>query len=156
MAHTHKTIHRRVKHFERPLALAFLSLSCIALLSAGVFFLTKGSTPASSELSFIEHSIVGKSAGSVIPASCESGYLDSYDDQTTLADFKCYSTYNTGDTVDHNYEGTIFQKTSAEANTICWNITGGGQGGIDYVYEFVPGSASCPATPTVNLFFSFK
>ncbi len=37
-----------------------------------VFFITKDKNPHVSELSFIEHSIIGKQAGTVIPASCNS------------------------------------------------------------------------------------
>lgn len=46
---------------------------CAALILSGAFFLTRGNTPYTSELAFTEQSILGKHAGSVIPASCESG-----------------------------------------------------------------------------------
>jgi hypothetical protein len=36
------------------------------------FSITKGFSPYTSELSFIEHSVLGQDAGSVIPASCDS------------------------------------------------------------------------------------
>ena len=43
-----------------------------AFLLAGAFFVTKGSRPYASELAIIEHSTLGISAGSVLPASGES------------------------------------------------------------------------------------
>ncbi len=52
--------------------LTFFGLLLIGF--AFIFFITQGLNPNTSELSFIEHSTAGKDAGSVIPASCESGY----------------------------------------------------------------------------------
>jgi hypothetical protein len=150
MVHTSKIIKHILKRLEKPLVMAFLGLSCLAFVSTGIFFLTKNSTPAASELSFTEHSIIGSNAGSVMPASCESGYLDSYDDPATTADFKCYSPNGDG---GWQYDGYISQQTSAQANLTCQDMVGGGP---DYVYNFVPGSAKCPVTPTVNLFFSSR
>lgn len=45
----------------------------VALLIA-LFLFTKGGNPSTSELRFTEKSMVGNNAGSVLPASCESGY----------------------------------------------------------------------------------
>ena len=44
------------------------------LLFPVIFFVTKGTTPLSSELTYNEYSPGGESAGSVIPASCDSRY----------------------------------------------------------------------------------
>jgi hypothetical protein len=57
------------KSFYRLLILGAIIL--FVALSA-IFFITRGSVPHTSELAFIEHSRAGESAGSVIPASCNS------------------------------------------------------------------------------------
>lgn len=129
--------------------MTFLGLSFAVFASAGIFFMTKNSAPASSELSFVEHSVKGASAGSVMPASCESGYLDSYDDPNTTANFNCYASDGQG---GFSLAGTITQQTSAQANATCQSMVGGG---TNYTYNYIPGSAKCPTTPVVNLFFSF-
>ncbi len=46
---------------------SFLLISFVSL-----FLITRGGTPHTSELAYIEHSVLGKSSGSVIPASCDS------------------------------------------------------------------------------------
>jgi hypothetical protein len=43
----------------------------VALIST--FLITRGVVPLTSELSYTEHSSLGKDAGSVVPASCDSG-----------------------------------------------------------------------------------
>ena len=50
------------------------SVSSLAIVMVIIFFITKGVFPSISELSFTEHSNLGSDAGSVVPASCESGY----------------------------------------------------------------------------------
>lgn len=72
------------------------TLSGIAVflfVSMGIFFLVRGATPYASELAYIEHSVLGQSAGSVVPASCDSAnpyaptYLgiNAYNGQTVQA-----------------------------------------------------------------------
>ncbi|MCF7898981.1 MAG: hypothetical protein K9L31_03465, partial [Candidatus Pacebacteria bacterium] len=51
---------------------AVLAVFIILFVSVSIFFITRGTVPHSSELAYIEHSILGKDAGSVVPASCES------------------------------------------------------------------------------------
>jgi hypothetical protein len=46
--------------------------AAIPVIVLGVFVATRETTPHVSELSFIEHSVLGEKAGSVIPASCDS------------------------------------------------------------------------------------
>jgi hypothetical protein len=58
---------------HRPKYATIFSLVFAVAFLSGVFFYTKGSSPATSELSFVEHSSLGTDAGSVIPASCEGG-----------------------------------------------------------------------------------
>lgn len=48
----------------------FTALTLVVFIS--LFYVTNAQSHFASELSFIEHSILGKDAGSVIPASCES------------------------------------------------------------------------------------
>lgn len=49
----------------------FFLVGFLIIIVSG-FFITRGAFPYSSELSYIEHSILGKDAGSVVPASCSS------------------------------------------------------------------------------------
>lgn len=44
----------------------------IALVATGVFVLSRGEAPHTSELAYIEHSALGERAGSVVPASCDA------------------------------------------------------------------------------------
>lgn len=69
-----KLRHRVGTHITR-YASAYKTVGSLAISSAflvGVFFITRGVAPTS-ELSFVEHSMLGERAGSVVPASCESG-----------------------------------------------------------------------------------
>ena len=80
MKHTSSGLHHRiVKHIHKHVSshkktytplFSFIALSTIGLFV--VFFLTRGAMPHTSELAFTEHSILGRNAGSVIPASCNS------------------------------------------------------------------------------------
>lgn len=54
------------KHSDLLGALVFL------FVIIGLFFVARGETPYLSELAYIEHSILGQGAGSVVPASCDS------------------------------------------------------------------------------------
>ena len=49
-----------------------LAVVAVLLLIFVGFLITRGATPASSELSYIEYSPLGQEAGSVVPASCDS------------------------------------------------------------------------------------
>lgn len=51
----------------------FFGVIALSALFVGLFFITRGITPQSSELTFIEHSSFGQNGGSVVPASCDSG-----------------------------------------------------------------------------------
>lgn len=63
-------------HLEKRVGTYIKIFSIVLLLTLTlcvVFFLTKGTFPNVSELSFIENStLLGKKAGSVVPASCDS------------------------------------------------------------------------------------
>ncbi len=48
-------------------------LASFSFLVIVLFFITRGINPHISELAYIEHSTLGENAGSVIPASCDSG-----------------------------------------------------------------------------------
>jgi hypothetical protein len=52
--------------------LPILVSSFVFISFVSLFLITRGVTPHTSELSYIEHSVLGKSSGSVIPASCDS------------------------------------------------------------------------------------
>ena len=82
MAHEHTKIYHRVRHhithhvslYKRSYAKLFAALGLSLTVLAIAFFITRGADPHVSELAFTEHSTLGQKAGSVIPASCESGY----------------------------------------------------------------------------------
>lgn len=61
------------------------ALAISSILLVGTFFATRGVAPAG-ELSFVEYSMLGKEAGSVMPASCESG--DYHTDMTRYPWYK--------------------------------------------------------------------
>jgi hypothetical protein len=76
MKHTSSQLHQRVlKRVASKKSFYKVGLSAVGLVSiamVAVFFVTRGVTPHTSELAFTEHSTLGKDAGSVIPASCNS------------------------------------------------------------------------------------
>lgn len=51
---------------------SLLSFAFAFIFLVSLFLITRGITPHTSELSYIEHSVLGQSSGSVIPASCDS------------------------------------------------------------------------------------
>lgn len=68
----HRVRHYFTKHSKVLLtSVAVIALFTVTLLSG--YYLIKGPVPYASELAFTEHSVLGKEAGSVIPASCVSG-----------------------------------------------------------------------------------
>ncbi len=75
----HKKIHQQVVKNKKAITL-FSGLLLIPLVLSAIFFITRGTDPHISELAFTEHSVLGKNAGSVIPASCESGVVHPYID----------------------------------------------------------------------------
>lgn len=72
--HISKRVHRKssvkINFNFLFVSLFIFAFICTSLVS--IFFITRGTNPKTSELAFIENSILGVSAGSVIPASCES------------------------------------------------------------------------------------
>ncbi len=67
-SHIHSHFHTHKGPYK---IIGALFVSCFILIAT--FLITRGNVPAG-ELSFVEHSALGKEAGSVVPASCESGY----------------------------------------------------------------------------------
>ena len=70
MVHIHKKVHHHFstkKHLYKNMVISLFSFFVIL---SGVFALTRGANPHTSELAFIEHSSTG--VGSVMPASCDS------------------------------------------------------------------------------------
>lgn len=72
MKHLHKKLSLK-KIFTKGVLLSLLTILSPVIILGAAFFVTKEITPHASELAFTEYSSLGKSAGSVIPASCESG-----------------------------------------------------------------------------------
>ncbi len=60
------------KKYSRSMRTLGTSLFIVVAAFSFIFFVTKDKNPHISELSFVEHSVLGKKAGSVIPASCNS------------------------------------------------------------------------------------
>lgn len=80
MPKAHKKLHHHVtKHKNAVTILGLFIVSAIIL--SGIFFITRGADPHTAELAFTEYSSLGRSSGSVIPASCESG-VDHWQTQT--------------------------------------------------------------------------
>ncbi len=70
-----KKITKHLHGFHKKLKKQSYTLFAVFILlfaSVSFFFITRGAIPHSSELAYIEHSILGKDAGSVVPASCNS------------------------------------------------------------------------------------
>lgn len=66
-----KNIFKFLSHLIKKHQLSVVAF--VALLSlVSVFTFTKGKTPHTSELSYVEHSVYGKAGGSVVPASCDT------------------------------------------------------------------------------------
>ncbi|MCR4276068.1 MAG: hypothetical protein NUV90_01655 [Candidatus Parcubacteria bacterium] len=57
---------------KRSIAKSYAFLSAAMLAFVFLFFVTRGAVPQSSELAYLEYSPLGQSAGSVVPASCDS------------------------------------------------------------------------------------
>lgn len=73
-----------------PLHYSFVSVISVLIILAAMFSIMRGSVPFSSELAYIEHSILGENAGSVVPASCESSY------EHTSGECACYGVATCG------------------------------------------------------------
>ncbi len=101
-----------------------------------IFFITRGVTPFSSELAYIEHSILGKDAGSVVPASCNSAPPTSH----VLND--CTTTCWNGTTYD-----PYLSPESCPAPRNCTSASGvtypHGESSIAYQTSVVPFGSTC-------------
>lgn len=74
MAHIYKKFLQHFTHKKRIYVGGLAGAFCISFFLLGTFFITRGDSPHTAELAFTEHALVGGDKGSVIPASCESGY----------------------------------------------------------------------------------
>ena len=123
----------------------FLVVSLVAL-----FFMTRGSVPHASELGYTDRSVIGESAGSVAPASC---------DMTNFPN-NPWRGYNCVDAFTCMYEG---QKGSGNwwhsGSHFFGDCTTGCPGNPARSYDpyFDPGHTACPpvprGTPSVQLQF---
>jgi hypothetical protein len=116
----------------------FVAISLVAL-----FFITRGSTPHASELSYTDHSILGDDAGSVAPASC---------DMTNFPN-NLWQGYNCVDAYSCLYEDP---KGSGNwwhsGDHFPGDCTTGCPGDPAHSYDPYadPGHASCPPIPATN------
>ncbi len=108
-----RTVHKRLKHHVRRHKTSYLGLVTVVgcgVLVLALFFSTRGVTPHTSELAFIEQS--AGNAGSVLPASCDSapppGYAPSNHD--------CVMNF-WADTYSVSYGGAANLYYIVEANT---------------------------------------
>lgn len=140
---------------------SFLSVSLFMFIFSvtslvSIFFITRGTNPETSELAFMENSILGSSAGSVIPASCESypayGIADFLGDSygfcagTAPVDAVCGTTHYSCAAGRDTASGGV--NTSEDASGYRWHC-GASNGGIDAVNCF----EAKAAPPTVNIQF---
>lgn len=72
MKHLHTKIRHHVREKKNHYIASLVSLVLFFVVVGSAFFFTKSSDPHVSELAFTEHSTLGNSAGSVVPASCGS------------------------------------------------------------------------------------
>lgn len=72
MKHTYFSHHISTYNKLTRKHLSLLSIVLLLTILIVLFFITRGGAPYSSELGYIEHSTLGKNAGSVVPASCDS------------------------------------------------------------------------------------
>jgi hypothetical protein len=96
-----------------------------------LFFVARGETPYSSELAYIEHSTLGRDAGSVVPASCDSNnpYASTYD------------FIGRDDALHTAHSGSHF-------NGDCTTPCPSGSGSYDPYYD--PTASSCSTTTTTT------
>jgi hypothetical protein len=73
MKHHRETAHKHVHHYKKQYLASVVGFVSACLVLITLFAVTRGSHPQVSELAFVEHSTLGKEAGSIVPASCESG-----------------------------------------------------------------------------------
>lgn len=117
-----KNTSHTLKLFRKKTGL-IISILFLPLIALGGFFITRGATPHTSELSYIESSRLGKEAGSVIPASCDS-----------WAPF----------TSPTSQGGTAGSHFASDCSTTC----PGGNGTYDPYYD--PSATGCPAPTSVS------
>lgn len=108
-----------------------------------VFFITRGATPFSSELAYIEHSILGKDAGSVVPASCNSAPPTSH----RLND--CTTTCWNGTTYDP-YLSPGSCPTPSSCTSDAGNTYPHGGSSVAYEYPTVNAPATCASVSEVR------
>lgn len=71
---TYKKLHNKVSRFLNKVKKfhTYFGLILLPILLISLFFITKTSTPNTSELNYVEHSTLGNAIGSVVPASCDT------------------------------------------------------------------------------------
>ena len=116
-----------------------------SFLFIALFFITRGATPLSSELTYIEHSTLGESAGSVVPASCNSAdpmsnmYLGSnglYDHSGSHFYGDCTTACPAGS--NGGVYDPYYNPTSSDCKKTCWDSS---------IISF---TATCPVRPTTT------
>lgn len=166
----HHVVGHVTKHRSAYKTTAAAGVACIILVTA--FFVTRGTVPQG-ELSFVEHSTLGKEAGSVVPASCESNVYHGTGWNISSNVIGTMTVY-TGDLdPGQTYYSTgwrcvvwlwnyasypyidIAAGTDRDAWVQCRNLYNAYPGYNRQVYSFGPNGnpVSCYAPPSVNLYF---
>lgn len=113
-----------LKIFSKRIALFLIGTVVVA--GAGVFYMTSEANPHVSELAFIEHSSDPQVSGSVIPASCESGYPHFAGDCVPPPPPPPVVTFvPSPGTINYGQSSTL---TWTVANSVSCNATGGWSG----------------------------
>lgn len=135
-----------------------LSVSFAFLFLMFIFFITRGNTPHSSELAYIDYSLSGKVTGSVVPASCDSNDWRGSYCGGALNTSACHASQTTsfcpadGFTCSYNSSSGLVHSGShfnGDCTTMCPNDSA-----HSYDPYYDPNHTSCP--PIVQLFFSQK
>jgi hypothetical protein len=116
-----------------------------------LFFVTRGASPETSELSYAEYSPLGESGGSVVPASCNSAYPFGEPGAPPAIDGYPSNLWYSGDPQACSAAGICgWSHSGSHFRGDCTTPCPSGAGSYDPYYD--PNRTGCPAA-TVNLRF---
>lgn len=138
-----KQILNFIKHLPAPVIILVLSIVTLPAMVAGFFLVTYEEVPYASELAFIEYSSDRSVLGSVVPASCASGYEHAPNDCLPPAP-----------TV--NFIATVNPINPGDSSVLSWSTTNttactasGGWGGARALSDTEPVSPAVTTTYTL-------
>lgn len=148
------------KFYKMAVSKKFAGIMIIPIIIISLFVLTRGSEPITSELNYVEYSTVGKDAGSVVPASCDSNdWSGSYCGGAYYGS-ACRTAANTsycnrtGLTCEYISPITgTFAHSGSHYRNDCTTPCPSGVGRYDPYFD--PNKTGCiPPPPTVQLYFN--